>query len=93
MGRDILSEYGPDKANLMRGKSLSGTINGGERDVMGYQPPSRVKTPYDPKGVGLHGKNFDYCGSQEKTSLKSQSSGAPGLGGDSIRPAGSQGRR
>jgi len=74
-------------------RAPSGVIDGGERDVLNYAPPTRVKTPYDPKGPGLHGVNFDYCGSQEKDSLRSQSSGGPGLGGDSIRPAGSQGRR
>lgn len=95
MGKDILSYYGPDKANLMGGKRLSGTINGGQRDVMDYQPPTRVKTPYDPKGVGLHGDNCGpagYQGASRGNEPRKQSSGAPGLGG-SNRPAGSQGRR
>jgi hypothetical protein len=26
-----------------------------QRDVMNYREPTRVKTPYDPKGPGLHG--------------------------------------
>jgi hypothetical protein len=73
-------------------KAPSGVIDGGERDVMGYAPPSRVAVN-DAKSPGLHGKNFDYCGSQGKSSLDSQSSGSPGLGGDGIRLAGSQGRR
>jgi len=63
-----------------------------QRDVMGYQPPTRVQIN-DPKSPGLHGDNLDYCGTQERTSVKAQSSGSPGLGGDSIRSAGSQGRR
>ena len=89
--RGILSEYGPERSG--GSQRLSGTINGGERDVMNYRPPTRVKTPYDPKGVGLHGDNLDYCGTQGGDYGRCQSSGAPGLGGDTIRPAGSQGRR
>jgi hypothetical protein len=58
-------------------------MQGRERkDVMGYRPPQGPKNINDPKSPGLHGKNFDYCGSQEQPSLRSQSSGSPGIGGD-----------
>lgn len=53
-----------------------------QRDVMNYMPPKGPKTPTDPKGPGLHGRNFDYCGTQEAGSVRSQSSGMPGLGGE-----------
>ena len=89
MARDILGEFGPERTIGSRGSNQGRT----QRDVMDYQPPTRVKTPYDPKSPGLHGRNFDYCGTQERDSIRSESSGGPGLGGDSIRPAGSQGRR
>ena len=89
MARDILGEFGPERTIGSRGSNQGRS----QRDVREYQPPTRVKTPYDPKGPGLHGDNFDYCGSQERSSLRGQSSGGPGLGGDSIRLAGSQGRR
>jgi len=89
MARDILSEYGPERRIVSRGSNQGRD----QRDVNNYQPPTRVKTPTDPKGPGLHGDNFDYCGTQERTSVSAQSSGGPGLGGDSIRPAGQQGRR
>jgi len=89
MARDILSEYGPERSIRSRGSNQGRD----QRDVNDYQPPTRVKTPTDPKGPGLHGDNFDYCGSQERSSLRGQTSGGPGLGGDSVRPAGQQGRR
>jgi len=90
-GRDILSEYGPDRS--MGSKRLSGTVRANEGDVMNYRPPTRVKTPYDPKGVGLHGDNCGTQGSQGYGYERKQTSGGPGLGGDEIRSAGSQGRR
>ena len=89
MARDILSDYGPERSIGSRGSNQGRT----QRDVRNYQPPTRVNTPTDPKSPGLHGDNLDYCGTQERTSVKAQSSGSPGLGGDSIRSAGSQGRR
>ena len=52
-----------------------------QRDVMNYKPPQGPKNINDPKSPSIHGKNFDYCGSQERDSLRSQSSGSPGLGG------------
>jgi hypothetical protein len=50
-------------------------------DVMGYKPPQGPRNITEAKAPGLHGKNFDYCGSQERDSLKSESSGSPGLHG------------
>ena len=78
-------------------KAPTGLSRPGERDVNDYQPPTRVKTPYDPKGVGLHG-TVRPCGMQGPQAYPAAaggrgSSGAPGLGGDSIRPAGQQGKR
>jgi hypothetical protein len=59
------------------------------RDVMNYSPPRGPKNITDPKSPGLHGRNFECCGSQERDSLKSESSGMPGLGGQN-HPCGSQ---
>jgi len=89
--RGILSEYGPERT--MGAQRLTGLSRPGERDVNDYQPPTRVKTPYDPKGVGLHGDSPRRDGAQGGDYGSCQSSGGPGLGGDAIRPAGSQGRR
>ena len=91
--RAILSEYGPERSS--GGQRLSGTVRPPERDVREYQPPTRVKTPSDPKGVGLHGDKCGpsgYQGASRGNEPRKQSSGGPGLGGDSIRPAGVQGR-
>jgi hypothetical protein len=82
-----------EEPNKSMPRAPSGLSRPDERDVRDYRPPTGAKTPYDPKGVGLHGDNFDYCGTQERDSVRGQSSGSPGLGGDSVRPAGSQGRR
>ena len=70
----------------------TGLSRPGERDVNDYAPPTRVKTPYDPKGVGLHGDSARRQGGQGGKYGSCQSSGGPGLGGDSIRPAGQQGK-
>jgi hypothetical protein len=59
--------------------------NGGNqdpKDVNGYKPPRGPRNIEESKSPGLHGNNFDYCGSQERGSLRSQSSGKPGLGGE-----------
>ncbi len=88
MARDILGEYGPERTLGSRGSNQGRT----QRDVNDYQPPTRVKTPTDPKGVGLHGDNCGPQGTQNYHASK-QSSGGPGLGGDAPRPSGQQGRR
>ena len=88
MARDILSDYGPERTIRSSGSNQGRN----QRDVMGYAPPTRVKTPYDPKTVGLHGDNA-VDGSQGGDYGRCQSSGGAGIGGDGIRPAGSQGRR
>lgn len=99
MGRDILSEYGPDRTMKRPGDLGNMDIPTGaeglsdQRDVMNYAPPTRVKTPYDPKSVGLHGDNCGNQGSQGYGYERKQSSGGSGIGGDGIRMAGSQGRR
>lgn len=90
MARDILGEFGSERT--MGGSRLSGLSRPGPRDVNNYSPPTRVKTPTDPKGPGLHGDNCGKQGSQGYGYERKESSGAPGLGG-SNRSAGSQGRR
>lgn len=81
MARDILSEYGND-ANKPQAPRAT---NGGKmpvRDVHNYQPPQGPKHIMN-TGVGLKGgTNYGSCGTQERTSLRPQSSGSPGLHGD-----------
>lgn len=77
--------------------ALTGLSRPDERDVMNYAEPTRVKTPYDPKSVSLHGV-VRQGGMQGPQPYPSRSggrgtSGGPGLGGDGPRPAGQQGKR
>jgi hypothetical protein len=73
-------------------RAPSGLSRPGQRDVRNYSPPKGPTNITEAKAPGLHGDNFDYCGSQERDSLKGESSGSVGLGGDSVRCCGSQGR-
>lgn len=47
-----------------------------------YSPPKGPTNINDSKSPGLHGDNYDNCGTQERTSVSGQSSGSPGLSGD-----------
>lgn len=86
MSRDFLGEYGPDRSNSgSRGSNQGRTM----RDVNNYRPPQGPTNITDPKSPGLHGNNYDYCGSQGKASLPAGSSGRPGIGGK-VCPSGSQ---
>jgi hypothetical protein len=78
MPRDILSEYGPERSTGSRGSNQGRD----QKDVNNYRVPKGPRNIEEAKAPGLHGKNFDYCGSQERASLRSQSSGTPGLGGE-----------
>lgn len=84
-------QFDPD-FSTHRGSSVDagGVMPGEAVDVHNYKAPRGPRNINEPKSPGLHGKNFDYCGSQEQTSLKSQSSGSPGIGGSTNKC--SQGR-
>ena len=86
MARDILSEYGPDKASHDAGRAT----NGGQmpvRDVRNYAAPQGPKGIMQ-SGPGLHGSN---SGNTRQPTGKS-SSGSPGIGGTNHGCCGSQGR-
>jgi len=77
-------------------KAPSGLSRPGQRDVRNYSPPKGPTNITEAKAPGLHGdgqSGTEYCGSQNEFDYNPESSGSAGLGGDSIRPAGSQGRR
>jgi hypothetical protein len=76
-------------------KAPSGLSRPGQRDVLAYSPPKGPTNITDPKGPGLHGENEGYCGEQNDSAEgyeRHQSSGSAGLGGDSARCCGSQGK-
>jgi hypothetical protein len=73
-------------------KAPSGLSRPGQRDVRNYSPPKGPTNITETKAPGLHGDNYDYCGTQERATVSRETSGSAGLGGDSIRPAGAQGR-
>ena len=92
MARDILGEYGAERSIRSRGSNQGRT----QRDVNKYQPPQGPNNINDPKSPSLHGdgqSGMEYCGLQNESGYSPQTSKGPGLGGDSPRPAGSQGRR
>ena len=92
MGRDILSEYGPDKDIVMQPRAKRGGEP--ERDVMSYKPPMGPTNIGDAKGPGLHGDNCGNSGSQGYYEDRDkETSGSPGLHGDNKGTSGSQGRR
>lgn len=78
MSKDILGQFGPDR-HIASHHGMGGIES--SKDVNNYQPPKGPRNITETKSPGLHGNNFDYCGSQEQASLKSESSGKPGLGG------------
>lgn len=52
------------------------------RDVMNYSPPKGPTNINDPKSPGIHGNNYDNCGTQQRSSVTAEESGSPGLHGD-----------
>ncbi len=81
MAKDILSSYGPERSSGGGGDADGGVDMDDKVDVNNYRSPCGPRNIGDPKSPSIHGKNFDYCGSQGQASLRSQSSGSPGLGG------------
>lgn len=79
MSKPILGYYGPERSIEGNRGSDQGRD---QKDVMNYKPPQGPRNITESKSPGLHGRNFDYCGSQERDSLRSESSGSPGLGGE-----------
>jgi hypothetical protein len=76
-------------------KAPSGLSRPGQRDVRNYSPPKGPTNINDPKSPTLHGdgqSGTEYCGLQNETDYNPQTSQGPGLGGDSVRCCGSQGR-
>jgi len=76
-------------------KAPSGLSRPGQRDVRNYSPPKGPTNITEAKAPGLHGdgqSGTEYCGLQNETDYNPESSGSAGLGGDSVRCCGSQGR-
>ena len=90
MARDILSEYGKDKAMSQASRaSKGGYTMADKRDVMNYQTPKGPTNIMEPQRPGLQGSN---SGNTRQPTGKS-SSGGPGLGGTNYGCFGSQGKR
>jgi len=91
MPRDILGEFGPERAQGAR------VTDGGKphpRDVNDYAPPQGPSNINDAKSPGLHGHNCGHAGSQGASATRSDGGrGSPGLHGTNHGNAGSQGRR
>lgn len=94
MKKDILSNYGPDRASSRRASCCGGVMMEDKRDVNRYAPP------VGPMGithnsVGLGGSMIGRAGAQGQRSNSggASSSGAPGIGGMNHGNAGTQGRR
>jgi hypothetical protein len=77
MAKDILGIFGPERSIGGGGMNQGRT----QRDVNNYQPPKGPTNITETKAPGLHGDNFDYCGSQERDSLRGETSGSVGLHG------------
>lgn len=52
------------------------------RDVMNYSPPKGPTNINDSKSPGIHGDNYDNCGTQQRSGVSPSESGSPGLHGD-----------
>lgn len=61
---------------------MSGGGQQNPRDVMNYNPPKGPTNINDSKSPGIHGNNYDNCGTQQRSSVTAEESGSPGLHGD-----------
>ena len=86
MGRDILSEYGPDKEMHTVARATTGGVKSAK--TLSYSEPQGPNGIMQSQSPGLHGSN---SGNTNKPTGKS-SSGSPGLGGTNHGCCGSQGR-
>ena len=94
MARDILSDYGSNRASSRRATPCGGYKLEDKRDVNRYAPPQGPKGISN-NSVGLGGSMISRGGTQGQTSTAggAMSSGSPGLGGTNFGNCGSQGRR
>jgi hypothetical protein len=68
MGRDILSEFGPNRRIKAGGPEDGGDMTKEQRDVLNYKPPSGP-IGIGNASVGLGGSNCGNRGSQESRSV------------------------
>ena len=93
MARDILSDYGPNRASSRRATPCGGYKLEDKRDVNRYAPPQGPKHIME-TGVGLRGgTNHGKAGMQGQRSGRTDTGGMARLGGENFGNNGSQGRR
>lgn len=89
MGRDILSEYGPESAP----RPEPGFVDGGvlsSRDVLNYQEPTGPINRHRPSPGLPGGTNVGHA---QNGGTGDGATGSPTIGGENLGNCGSQGRR